>query len=68
MTETKNTYHYSGAAKKDIDGRNATEHRLVLRLVKLLDVIGVAIPFILAWNLYYPKELRAINSCVFYWQ
>ena len=58
MAETKNTYHYSGTTKKDIYGRNATEHRVVLRLVKLLDVIGVAIPFILAWNLYYSHQMR----------
>ena len=58
MSENQTTYHYSGISRRDIDGRNATEHRLIQRLVKLLDVIGVAVPFMLAWNLYYSSQMR----------
>ena len=56
--ENQTTYHYAGISRRDIDGRNANEHRLIQRLVKLLDVIGVAVPFMLAWNLYYSSQMR----------
>ena len=68
----KSTYQYSGDSKVFHDGRGRTAHRTVIRLVKLLDVILVAIPFVAAWYLYYSdklysKELRVTGlsfSCI----
>ena len=50
-----NQYHYdySGSRKLYQDGRGRTEHRTIIRLVKLLDVIAVSIPFCVAWMAYY---------------
>ena len=50
-----NQYHYdySGSRKLYQDGRGRTEHRTIIRLVKLLDVIAVSIPFYVAWMAYY---------------
>ena len=45
----KSTYQYSGDSKIFQDGRGRTAHRTVVRLVKLIDVIMVTIPFVAAW-------------------
>ena len=42
-------YNYSGDNRIYGDGRGRTAHRVKVRFVKLLDVIMVSIPFILAW-------------------
>jgi exopolysaccharide biosynthesis polyprenyl glycosylphosphotransferase len=57
MPDPNKIYHYSGASKTDIDGRNITEHRALLRFVKLIDVILVSIPFILAWYYFYSHDM-----------
>ena len=41
-------YSYTGESKTYKDGRGRTAHRTVVRLVKLLDVILVSIPFAVA--------------------
>ena len=56
----KSTYQYSGDSKIFQDGRGRTAHRTVVRLVKLIDVIMVTIPFVAAWYLYY-SQLRSIS-------
>ena len=53
----KSTYQYSGDSKVFQDGRGRTAHRTVVRLVKLVDVIMVTIPFVAAWYLYYSQRL-----------
>ena len=53
----KSTYQYSGDSKIFQDGRGRTAHRTVVRLVKLIDVIMVTIPFVAAWYLYYSQRL-----------
>ena len=50
-------YDYSGNNRVHADGRTRTLHRAVVRLVKLLDVIMVSIPFVIAWGLYYSHRL-----------
>lgn len=51
-------YHYSGITRKDIKGRTRMEHQVVLRLVKLLDIIFVCVPFILVWMYYYSEQMK----------
>ena len=53
------TYNYSGANKTYEDGRGRTAHRTVVRLVKLLDVIMVAIPFTIAWTVLFSHQMYA---------
>ena len=55
------TYNYSGANKTYEDGRGRTAHRTVVRLVKLIDVIMVGIPFAIAWMAYYWHQMYAID-------
>lgn len=50
-------YHYDGATAKDIHGRNRTEHRVILRCVKLVDVIAVGIPFGFTWLHFYLNQM-----------
>ncbi len=50
-------YDYSGDRKKYVDGRDRTEHRTIVRLVKLVDVIMVSIPFYVVWFTYYSHML-----------
>ena len=47
------TYDYSGNKKTYQDGRGRTGHRTIVRLVKVIDVILVSIPFYVAWIAYY---------------
>lgn len=47
------TYDYSGNKKTYQDGRGRTGHRTIVRLVKVIDVILVSIPFYAAWIAYY---------------
>ena len=58
MSEYQTVYHYSGASKTDIDGRSATEHRVLLRFVKLIGLVAVCVPFVLAWFLFYSPQMR----------
>ena len=53
--KSSNQYHYdySGSRKLYQDGRGRTEHRTIIRLVKVIDVIAVSIPFYVAWMAYY---------------
>lgn len=51
-------YHYDGSMTKDIYGHNRTEHGVVQRLIKLLDVLGVGIPFIFIWLTYYAPQMK----------
>ena len=44
------TYSYTGESRTYKDGRGRTAHRTVVRLVKLLDVILVSIPYAVAWG------------------
>lgn len=53
-------YSYSGESRTYKDGRGRTAHRTVVRLVKLLDVILVSIPFAVAWMQYYSHQVYAI--------
>ena len=53
-------YSYSGESRTYNDGRGRTAHRTVVRLVKLLDVILVSIPFAVAWMQYYSHQVYAI--------
>ena len=55
---SKSGYRYSGDTKRDIDGRNATEHRMILQLVNFLDVLGVCAMFIIAWFTYYAERMH----------
>ena len=48
-------YDYSGNKKTYQDGRGRTGHRTIVRLVKVIDVILVSIPFYLAWIAYYSR-------------
>lgn len=57
MPHPNTVYQYSGASRTDIDGRNRTEHRALLRFVKLIDVILVSIPFIFAWYHFYSHDM-----------
>ena len=50
-------YDYSGNRKKYIDGRDRTGHRTIVRLVKLVDVLIVSVPFYVAWIVYYSHML-----------
>lgn len=50
-------YHYDGAISHDIYGHDRTEHKVILRFVKLLDVIAVGIPFIGIWLGYYSQKM-----------
>lgn len=52
-SQSKSSYKYSGDSRIYGDGSGRTAHRAKLRFVKLLDVIMVSIPFIMAWSLYY---------------
>jgi exopolysaccharide biosynthesis polyprenyl glycosylphosphotransferase len=51
-------YHYDGSTSKDINGRGNTGHRVVLRFVKLLDVLFVGLVFAIAWMSYYVYHMR----------
>jgi exopolysaccharide biosynthesis polyprenyl glycosylphosphotransferase len=51
-------YHYYGSTSKDINGRGNTGHRVVLRFVKLLDVLFVGLVFAIAWMSYYVYHMR----------
>ena len=61
--KSSNQYHYdySGSRKLYQDGRGRTEHRTIIRLVKLLDVISVSIPFYVAWMAYYSGMVYQIG-------
>ena len=54
-TQSGYTYNYSGYRKKYTDGKDRTEHRTIIRIVKVLDVIMVSIPFYIAWVVYYSR-------------
>jgi exopolysaccharide biosynthesis polyprenyl glycosylphosphotransferase len=61
MDSTKNSlpeYHYNGSTIKDIYGCSRTKHRSILRLVKLVDVLTVGVPFVFAWLIYYVPQMR----------
>ena len=58
---TAYTYNYSGKKKVYHDGRGRTAHRAMVRFVKLLDVIMVSIPFILAWILYFSHKVYIVD-------
>lgn len=51
-------YKYNGSTSKDINGRGNTGHRVILRFVKLLDVIFVGLVFAVAWMTYYDHHMR----------
>ena len=58
-TRNESSYNYSGDNRIYENGRGRTAHRAIVRFVKLLDVIMVSIPFILAWAQYdYHKVYR----------
>ena len=44
--------------KMDNNSRVKTNALILLRLVKLIDLIAVCIPFIAAWTFYYSGEMR----------
>ena len=50
-------YNYTGRQRTYEDGSGRTAHRTIVRLVKLLDVILVSIPFAAAWMLYYSHKV-----------
>ena len=50
-------YNYSGKNRIYSDGKGRVEHRVKVRVVKLLDVIMVTIPFLAAWMLYYSHNV-----------
>ena len=54
---TTSGYHYSGDNRVYQDGSSRTVHRTKVRFVKLIDVIMVSIPFILAWVLYFSHKV-----------
>lgn len=58
-TNSQYTYDYSGNKKKYKDGRGRTGHRTIIRLVKIINVIMVSIPFYVAWITYYSHMLYA---------
>lgn len=51
------SYNYSGDNKTYSDGRGRTAHRTIVRFVKLLNVLFVAVPFMISWKLYYSHML-----------
>ncbi len=51
-------YHYDGSTTKDIYGHNRAKHRTILRLIKLVDLLAVGVPFIYAWMNYYSSQMR----------
>ena len=51
-------YHYDGSTIKDIYGCNRTKHRTIQRLIKLLDVLAVGVPYIFTWLIYYAPQMR----------
>ena len=51
------SYNYSGDNRTYSDGRGRTAHRTIVRFVKLLDVLFVSVPFIIAWMSYYSHML-----------
>lgn len=55
------SYDYSGTNRIYKNGKGKTMHRTIIRLVKLLDVIIVSIPFILAWYLYYAHMVYKVD-------
>ena len=54
---TTSGYHYSGDNRVYQDGSSRTVHRTKVRFVKLIDVIMVSIPFMLAWVLYFSHKV-----------
>ena len=60
-SQNTSSYNYSGDNRKYGDGRGRTAHRVIVRFVKLLDVIMVSIPFILAWALYYSHKVYRVD-------
>ena len=57
--DSRTMYNYSGRNRVYNNGRGKTIHRLVVRLVKLLDVILVSLPFAVAWMSYYSNMVYA---------
>jgi len=51
-------YHYDGVTRKDIEGRDKTGHRAIVRFVKGINVFLIGLPFILAWAFYYSGKMR----------
>ena len=60
-TRNESSYNYSGDNRIYENGRGRTAHRAIVRFVKLLDVIMVSIPFILAWALYYSHKVYRVD-------
>ena len=50
-------YNYTGKNRVYKDGRGRAVHRAKVRLVKLVDVIMVTIPFLAAWYFYYSHQI-----------
>ena len=57
----ENLYNYSGKNKVYQDGKGKTIHRTEVRMVKLLNIIMVSIPFIAAWYMYYSQRVYALS-------
>ena len=50
-------YIYTGGQRTYEDGSGRTAHRTIVRLVKLLNVLLVSVPFAAAWMLYYSHKI-----------
>ena len=51
------SYNYTGKNRVYEDGKGRAVHRAKVRLVKLLDVILVTVPFLTAWYFYYSHQV-----------
>ena len=59
--KNESSYNYSGDIRTYDNGRGRTSHRAIVRFVKLLDVIMVSTPFILAWAMYYSHKVFRVD-------
>lgn len=55
--DSDNLYNYSGTNRVYHNGVGKTVHRTKVRAIKLLNVILVSVPFLIAWTLYYSHQL-----------
>lgn len=61
-SESKKTdypeYHYIGKRRKIADDYSSIGKRVLVRFIKLLDVLAVSVPFIVAWTLEYAPHMH----------
>ena len=57
QNNTDRGYNYTGRNRVYEDGKGRVVHRAKVRLVKLLNIVMVTIPFLVAWSLYYSHKV-----------